>query len=221
MSNSEDSVSAAADEQDRPDTRSGNPDAVLGFTEAEIEAAIAGERRLKAENRVKSHVMASMTLALVPVPAFDLAALAGNHLAMIKALCVIYEADYHADRARAILISLLAGATPVAAVVGLSSAAKLIPGIGSLVGSGGVSVTGGAITYAVGRVFISHLEDGGDLLRPQMGVLRERMRRELARGKEFAERMRKEAQRNGQRRPKGSPSADATSSPDSDQAATR
>lgn len=167
-------------------------DEVLGFTQAEIDAAIAGERRLKAEDRIKSHVLASMTLGLVPVPAFDLAALFGNHLAMIRALCKLYDLDYNATHVRSMLISLLAGTAPVATVLGLSSGAKLILGIGSLAGSGGLSVTAGAVTYAVGRVLTDHFEHGGDLRQPDIGALRARLRRELARGREFALRVKDE-----------------------------
>jgi uncharacterized protein (DUF697 family) len=185
MNDTTDTVSATDD--DSGDQH--NSDEVIGFTEAEIAAAIAGERRLKAENRIKSHVMASMTLGLVPLPVFDVAALVGNHLSMTRALCDIYEVDYSATRARAIVLSVLAGATPVLAVVGLSSGAKLIPGIGTLVGSGGVAVGAGATTYALGSVFSSHFEDGGDLLQPDVAALRARLRQELTRGKEFAERL--------------------------------
>ncbi len=185
MNDATDTVSAMDD--DSGDQH--NPDEVIGFTEAEIAAAIAGERRLKAENRIKSHVMASMTLGLVPLPVFDVAALFGNHLSMIKALCDIYEVDYSTTRVRSIVLSVLAGATPVLTVVGLSSGAKLIPGIGTLVGSGGVAVSAGATTYALGSVFTSHFEQGGDLLAPDVAALRARLKHELARGKEFAERL--------------------------------
>ncbi len=185
MNDTTDTVSATDD--DSGDQQ--NPDEVIGFTEAEIVAAIAGERRLKAENRIKSHVMASMTLGLVPLPVFDVAALVGNHLAMTKALCDIYAVDYSDTRVRSIVLSVLAGATPVLTVVGLSSGAKLIPGIGTLVGSGGVAVSAGATTYALGAVFISHFEQGGDLLAPDVAALRARLRQELARGKAFAERL--------------------------------
>jgi|GEM_PF-494866 len=188
MHDTTDRVSATDD--DSGDQR--NPDQVIGFTETEIAAAIAGERRLKAENRVKSHVMASMMLGLVPLPVFDVAALVGNHLAMTRALCDIYEVDYSATRARSIVFSVLAGATPVFTVVGLSSGAKLIPGIGTLVGSGGVAVSAGATTYALGSVFTSHFEQGGDLLAPDIAALRARLKHELARGKEFAERLKQQ-----------------------------
>jgi len=185
MNDTTDTVSATDD--DSGDQQ--NPDEVIGFTEAEIAAAIAGERRLKAENRIKSHVMASMTLGLVPLPVFDVGVLVGNHLAMTKALCDIYGVDYSDTRVRSIVLSVLAGATPVLTVVGLSSGAKLIPGIGTLVGSGGVAVSAGAATYALGAVFMSHFEQGGDLLAPDVSALRARLRQELARGGEFAARL--------------------------------
>jgi uncharacterized protein (DUF697 family) len=196
MNDTTETVSATDDDRDDQHNHQHNPDAVIGFTETEIAAAIAGERRLKAENRIKSHVMASMTLGLVPLPVFDVAALVGNHLAMTRALCDIYQVDCSATRIRSIVLSVLAGATPVLTVVGLSSGAKLIPGIGTLVGSGGVAVTAGAATYALGSVFTSHFEQGGDLLAPDIAALRARLRHELARGKEFAERLKQQLEAN-------------------------
>ncbi len=39
----------------------------------------------------------------------------------------------------------------------------MIPGIGTLVGGTSMAVMGGAATYAVGKVFQQHFENGGTL----------------------------------------------------------
>lgn len=166
----------------------------ISFSEAEIDAAIAGERRLKADNIVKGHVMAAMPLGLVPFPLFDLAALTGNHLAMLKSLCVLYQHDCQAAQLRAMLASFLGAALPVITVAGLSSGAKLIPGIGTLIGSGSLAVSAGAVTYAIGQLFIQQVEPSESGSQP--GTLRQRFTRELERGKDLVRQWRTPTQDN-------------------------
>jgi hypothetical protein len=71
-------------------------------------------------------------------------------------------------------------------VVTLSSFLGLIPGIGTLVGSGGVAVVGGATTYAVGEVLVHHFERGGTLLDIDVKALKGRFQREIKRGRDVA-----------------------------------
>ncbi len=71
--------------------------------------AVARALGLRAENTIKNHVMAGMGLGLVPLPLFDLAALVGNQVAMIKALSELYEVPFAANRAKSIVIALFTG----------------------------------------------------------------------------------------------------------------
>ncbi|ESQ14408.1 MAG: DUF697 domain-containing protein [Thiohalocapsa sp. PB-PSB1] len=159
----------------------------VGFIEQQITDAMAREPGLEAGNAIKNHVIIAMSLGLVPLPLFDLALLSGNQVAMIAALAKIYDVPFEEHRAKSIVVSLLAGTVPVLGVVGLSSGIKLIPGIGTLFGSGGVALSGGAITYAVGRAFADHFDSGRDLFDLDLNQLRARLRSELKRGKEVAE----------------------------------
>jgi uncharacterized protein (DUF697 family) len=174
---------------------------------AGMAAGVAGERRLKAENLVKRHVIAAMPLGLVPIPVFDLAALTGNHLAMLKSLCRLYQHDCKASQVRALLASLIGAAIPVVAVSGLSSGAKLIPGIGTLIGSGSLAVTAGAVTYAIGQVYIQSSEQGSDLPQLDAKALRARFKQELERGKDVARGLRARTRANS-----GDPETAASSS---------
>jgi uncharacterized protein (DUF697 family) len=102
-----------------------------------------------AKNTIKNHVIAAMTIGLVPVPLFDWGLLIGNQVKMVHGLSKLYGVPFEENRVRSIIISLFAGSLPVFGTIGLSMGAKLIPGIGTLLGSGIVSTTGGATTYAV------------------------------------------------------------------------
>ncbi len=143
-------------------------------------------RRAQADSIVKNHVIVAMSFGLVPMPLFDLALLAGNQVAMVKALADLYGVPFEKQKVQSIVISLIGGALPVLGVVGLSSGAKLIPGIGSLFGSGMVAVTGGAVTYGVGQIFAAHFDTGGSLLDLDPAKVRERFKQEVHKGKQVA-----------------------------------
>jgi uncharacterized protein (DUF697 family) len=149
----------------------------------DVEAAL---RREQAENLIKKHVLAAAALSLVPLAILDIAAMVVNQIAMARGLAQCYDVPFDELRARTVVISLLAGSAPTLSVMALSSSAKLIPGIGTLFGSGTIGVTGGAATYALGRVLIRHFEGGGTLLSLDLKRLRECFRAELRRGREVA-----------------------------------
>lgn len=128
--------------------------------EAEHELFIEAHTSL-ANNIIKNHIIASITLGLVPVPLFDLAALSATQMSMLKALGEHYDVPFEDSKHKPLLTSLIGGSLPVLGVVGLSSMAKLIPGVGSLFGSASLSISAGAVTYAVGQVFMGHFESGG------------------------------------------------------------
>jgi len=169
-------------DEDTPDGAAAPEEAVA----REIDATEVATRHQQAKNRIKSHVLAASTLGLVPLPLFDLALLVGNQVAMVYGLSRLYGVPFDKLRARAIIASLLAGSAPVLSVVGLSSGAKLMPGIGSLLGSGSVAVSGGALTYAVGQVFVQHFEGGGSLLDLDPAAMRRLFRRKVKEGEAAA-----------------------------------
>lgn len=116
-----------------------------------------------ANNIVKNHIIASMTLGLIPIPILDLSALTATQMNLLRSLSEYYEVPFSEIDGKPLITSLVSGSLPVLGVLGLSSVVKLIPGIGTLVGSATLSITAGAVTYAVGQVFIMHFEKGGTL----------------------------------------------------------
>ena len=112
---------------------------------------------------VKTHIVAGMSLGLLPLPLFDIAVLSGAQLNMLRSLCKHYDVDFNEKIGKSLLSSLASGSLPVLTVMGLSSVSKIIPGIGSIAGGLSVSVSSGAMMYAAGQVFIKHFEAGGTL----------------------------------------------------------
>lgn len=156
-------------------------------------AAVASEAlNIAANNIVKNHIIASISLGLVPVPLFDLAALTAVQMNLLRSLSEHYGVAFDDSSSRPLLTALVGGSLPVLGIVGLSSLTKLIPGVGSLVGSASLGVTAGAVTYAVGQVFIMHFEAGGNLENFEPKQAKAFFEREFTAGKAFVQSIREE-----------------------------
>jgi len=158
----------------------------------EAQEAYAEESDAVASNIVKNHIIASMTLGLVPVPLFDLAALVTTQMNMLRSLGYYYDIPDADTDTKSLVTSLIAGSLPVLGVVGLSSLTKLIPGVGTLVGSASLSLSAGAVTYAVGNTFIMHFEAGGTLEDFEPKQAQAFFKQELSKGKQFVKEVRAE-----------------------------
>jgi len=79
---------------------------------------------------------------------------------MIRDIAQIYNVDYKDQVARSIITTLVGDL----GAVGVMSGVKAIPVLGSLLGGFTASITGAASTYALGKVFTQHFDQGGTLL---------------------------------------------------------
>ena len=141
----------------------GNVSEKLQELEIKLKASNLQGKHLAAQNIVKTHMVAGAALALLPVPIFDLAALSGTQLNLLRSLCQHYGVNFNEQRGKALLTSLISGSLPLLTVMGLSSFARLLPGIGTIGGSISMTVFSSAFIYATGQVFIHHFEYGGTL----------------------------------------------------------
>jgi uncharacterized protein (DUF697 family) len=156
------------------------PQAATRTPEDEIEEAI--NKALDAGDVIKSHVIASMAVGLVPIPGVDLAGTLAIQVRMVHQICGIYDVTLRDNAAKTAVLSLLGSVMPVALAGGLVSGLKIIPGLGSLTGAAGVSLLGGAMTYAVGSVFQQHLESHDSLIDFDPTKVSSVMRREFDAG---------------------------------------
>ena len=175
------------------ETESSDNLATESGADSELQSDIQSDaQRAQSNNIVKNHIIASLTLGLVPIPLFDLAALTATQMSMLRSLSEQYEIPFEDSEHKSLLASLIAGSLPVLGVVGLSSLTKLIPGVGSLIGSASLSITAGAVTYAVGQVFISHFESGGTFEDFEPKHASGYFKREFQAGKVFVSQMKDE-----------------------------
>jgi uncharacterized protein (DUF697 family) len=139
-------------------------DATARTTPDEPTAAERAARRARADTLVRDHMLMSLGAGLIPVPLVDLGAGVAVQVALLKRLCTLYGVPFSEAAARGIAASVLGGVGAGAIATGLfASGVKLIPGAGTLFGVTALPVALSAVTYALGTLFIAHLELGGIL----------------------------------------------------------
>jgi uncharacterized protein (DUF697 family) len=101
---------------------------------------------------------------LIPLPLINVAGVTAIILRMIKLLCKVYGVPYDQGRARAIAVSLAAGALPsTASAVTASTLIYFVPGA-NLLGLAVSSVAASVCARTVGYRFVQHFETGATLL---------------------------------------------------------
>lgn len=158
----------------------------LSQTQVDLAISMNIQHYKESVSIVKNHVIASMSMGLIPVALFDIAALSTNQQLMLQNLCRHYNVDYDGHRVKLLITSLVSGSLPVMLIMGLASITKLIPGVGTLGGTAGVVLLGSAVTYALGQTFIRHFTMGGTLENFAPEQFSDVFKNELNKGKEFA-----------------------------------
>ncbi|MBI5815638.1 MAG: DUF697 domain-containing protein [Nitrospinae bacterium] len=127
-------------------------------------SAVSGNLEDDAMGIVRKHVYAAMGFGLLPIPGFDIVAMTGTQLNLVRMLSNLYGVGFKKEAVKGIIGSLVGGFTPVAFAAPVASLLKLIPVVGQTAGGLSLSLTGGASTYALGKVFIQHFASGGTML---------------------------------------------------------
>ena len=147
----------------------------------------------RAERIVQDHVLLAVIAGFIPGPAIDIAAAFADQVTMIKRLSSLYDVPFRGNIAKSLLASFLTsvGGVGAARIVGMSFI-KSVPLVGTLVGITGTSISLGAFTYGVGKVFQEHFAAGGTLIdldpRAYRDYFRDMMRRGRGVAKEAAQR---------------------------------
>jgi uncharacterized protein (DUF697 family) len=130
-----------------------------------------------AEQLVSRFSAWSAAAGVIPVPVVDVVAIGGLQLQMLRRLAQIYDVPFSDNRGKSILASLIGSVIPAsvgpAATVGVWSALKFVPVLGTSVAALTMPALSAGSTYAVGRVFIKHFASGGTLLDFNPGDYRE------------------------------------------------
>lgn len=141
----------------------------------------------KGEAIVENHVLYAIGGGLIPVPLLDFAAVTAIQLDMFKQLCNLYGVSYDENSGKHWISAL---ASTSLAQLG-SSLIKALPFVGSILGGISMSVTSGASTYAIGQVFLKHLESEGTLINFNAETAKEAYEEAFKKGKDIAESLKK------------------------------
>ena len=139
-----------------------------------------------ANDIVNNNIALAMGAGLIPLPWVDFAAITAVQLKLGKELADYYGVDYKEEQVRGIVVALLGAYTSTAAATTAGLAlAKLLPGAGAVIGAITLPIVAGAITYAVGKIFIQHLESGGTFLSLKAPDVQAGFLREVEKGKQI------------------------------------
>jgi uncharacterized protein (DUF697 family) len=132
---------------------------------------------------VRAYLPWSAGAGVIPLPGLDLTALLAVQLRMIARLAELYQIPFREQAAKSLIASLLGVALPASVAGGVASTVKAIPLIGTLAGIATLPALGAAATYAVGKVFITHLESGGTFLDLDPATVEAHFKEEFARAR--------------------------------------
>jgi len=138
------------------------------------------EKDMLATEAIKKYSLYSAGAGLIPVPLVDFAAISAIQIKMLKQVSSIYEIPFDDERGRSIVAALIGGLAGTNLGYGLGrNLLKAVPFVGPVLGGFSVSAMGGAVTWAVGRVFMQHFASGGTLLDFDPDAMRQHFKREI------------------------------------------
>jgi uncharacterized protein (DUF697 family) len=124
---------------------------------------VAAKRRGFARKIVERHRTYAAIGGLMPLAVVNIASVTAVNLRMVRQLSELYQVPFQRDRARAVIVSLIGGAAPSGFGLATSSTLMwIVPG-GMLVGLGVSALAAGALTRAIGQVFVESFENGAVL----------------------------------------------------------
>ena len=142
-------------------------------------------REGRLEKLSRNHVLASMGVALIPLPIVDLVALMGIQLKMVREIAAEYAIPFRRDIVKSTIFSLMGGVLPITVGCTLALMLKSIPLIGLNVSVITIPAFSGACTYAIYKVFVQHFESGGTFLDLDPAKVKAYYSEQFAKGKKY------------------------------------
>jgi len=147
------------------------------------------DRKKQSNKVIRNHIAWSMGAGLIPIPIADIFAVSAIQLDMVKQLARPYDVDYKETEGKALITSLVGSSIARVMAVG---AAKIIPGLGTVISGGAMAILSGASTYALGEIFREHFETGGTFLDFDVDRVRKTYNEKFEKGKEVAKNIKHE-----------------------------
>jgi uncharacterized protein (DUF697 family) len=122
------------------------------------------ERLAKANEVVKNYALGTAAFGVIPAPVIDLVGMTSVQLAMLHKLSSLYDVKFTKSLARNAAAALVGGGIPFLSGAAVASALKAVPLLGPYIAVLAQPALGGAVGFAIGKVFIQHFESGGTFL---------------------------------------------------------
>jgi len=110
---------------------------------------------------IRKSVYAAMGIGIVPIPFFNLAAVSTSSIIMIKKLSELYGIEFKEGVARKIITAVIGAGVGTLASEPVASVLSAVPLIGLPLAVATKPAINGMTTYALGRMFVTHFEEGG------------------------------------------------------------
>ena len=136
------------------------------------------DKKKEADKLVKRYTVFSAGAGWIPLPIIDSVTIAGIQLIMIRQLAGLYDTPFKEHLSTSLSAAFLGS-------VGTISGFKFVPGAGKIIGGVSASSIGAASTYALGKVFTQHFDQGGTLFDFDPEKSRAYFKQEFENGKDF------------------------------------
>ena len=143
-------------------------------TGAEVKSTV--ELKKEADKITVRRTLYAAGAGLLPFPIIDAALLLGIQITMVRSISQVYGVEFKENLVKSIIGSLVG-------TVGTAGVIKAIPVVGTAIGSLTAATVGAASTYALGKVFTQHFDQGGTLLNFDPVASREYFQQEFEAGR--------------------------------------
>ena len=120
----------------------------------------ARRRRALADRMVERYCLFAGGAGIMPMPLVSLAGVTGINIRMVQVLCKIYGIPFQRDRAKAVLVGLVGGATPTGLAAATASTLAFFSPATTVIALGVSSAAAVTCTRRIGRMFVERFESG-------------------------------------------------------------
>ena len=121
-------------------------------------------KELEGNSIIKSNVLWSMGVGLLPFPIVDIVGTSAVQVRMLSQLTKLYDIEFSKNWGKSAIGSLVGGLGSSSLAQAGASASKMLPVFGTIAGVISSPLASGASTYAIGKIFLQHFASGGTFL---------------------------------------------------------
>lgn len=154
-------------------TEQGTMQTEAGAEEAAMPVALRKIDKGEVEKLINHSVYASMGIGVLLMPIISLASVTAIQLNMVRKLSKIYGVEFKENLAKKVITTVVAAGVPVLATGPVELLALCIPVVGTAAAFATMPALNGLSTHAIGNMFVTHFEKGGNFINVNVDSLKE------------------------------------------------